>query len=176
VRRRCSSCASGGGDRLRCGSCGNGGGDVTRCGFSVAAASTCGGCSVSATAEFSLSSSSLFSLSLSTFSTASKSGRRGDGGTGTDSNLPDSSTRAPQKARCVTKLSLLIHASMSLNESNKRIIKLYFPSKGPGFGSIWEGNLKGGEKQHLVKRVPQSQRYSRVPQVLACALRSAWTA
>jgi hypothetical protein len=112
-------------------------------------------------------------LSLSTFSSASKSGGRGDGGAGGASTLPVSSPRAPQKARCVTKLSRLKQASTASDESNKekRNFPFFFPHRG----------LRRKKKQaitltHLVKSVPQSQRYSRVPQVLACALRSAWTA
>jgi hypothetical protein len=66
-----------------------------------------------------------------------------------------------------------------MNQIKRGKRKLFFlPSAS---GAEEEEEEKKASKQaitltHLVKSVPQSQRYSRVPQVLACALRSAWTA
>uniref|UniRef100_A0A804MS96 Uncharacterized protein n=1 Tax=Zea mays TaxID=4577 RepID=A0A804MS96_MAIZE len=186
------SCGNGGGDGRHGGSFGNGGGDGMRCGSS-GTTSTRRGSSTSATAESSFSSSPSLSLSLSTFSSASKSatfssasksGGRGDGGAGGASTLPVSSPRAPQKARCVTKLSRLNQASAAPDESNnEKTQSLVSPARIGRWGGRREEKKReagsGGKKKtmtHLVKSVPQSQRYSRVPQVLACALRSAWTA
>jgi hypothetical protein len=70
-------------------------------------------------------------------STSSKSGGRGEGGAGTASTLPVSSTRAPQKARCVTKLSRLNQRSRKPTDERMK----------QGKGKKFRGREKWGEKK-----------------------------